>query len=223
MRPGGAALLVVAMIAAVCTAHPASAQSRSRSASQETFAFRGFVDFGGTTFTASDSFKAVLGSASGPIFGGGVELVLPQRIFVNVRATRFSKTGTRVFVSNGEVFDLGIDTKVTVTPLEINGGYRFGPTGASIVPYVGGGIGWHRYQETSDFATDDENVDQRFVGYQVLGGAEFRIMQWIGAAGEAQWASVPDALGQNPTAASTAFNETNLGGATFRVKVIIGR
>jgi opacity protein-like surface antigen len=210
-------------VAALLTANAAGAQSRPRPVQEERFSFRGFVDFGAETFSASESFKAVLGSSSGPIVGGGVELVLPHRFFANVRATRFSKSGQRVFVDNGETFNLGIDTTVTITPLEINGGYRFAPTAAFIVPYVGGGVGWHRYKETSEFATDEENVDDRFVGYQVLGGAEFRIMKWIAAAGEAQWTTVPNALGQNPSAVSTAFDETNLGGGTFRVKVVIGR
>src|SRR3954465_2079849 len=112
-------VIVVLMITGVLSANVASAQSRSAAPQKRTFSFRGFAGFGATAFSASDSFKAVLGSASGVIFGGGVEVVLPQSIFVNVRATRFSKSGERVFVSNGEVFNLGIDTTVTVTPLEI--------------------------------------------------------------------------------------------------------
>ena len=109
------------------------------------------------------------------MFGGGGELVLPQNIFFNVRASRFSGTGERVFVSDGETFDLGIDTTVTVRPLELNAGYRFATPRARVIPYGGGGIGWHRYRETSTFATDTENVDETFRGYQVLGGAEVRI------------------------------------------------
>ncbi len=45
----------------------------------------------------------------------------------------------------------------------------------------------------------------------------------VGAAVEAQWATVPDALGQDPNAVSQAFDETNLGGVTYRVKLVIGR
>jgi hypothetical protein len=34
---------------------------------------------------------------------------------------------------------------------------------------------------------------------------------------------VPDALGQSPSSAATAFDETNLGGFTVRIKLVIGR
>ena len=57
----------------------------------------------------------------------------------------------------------------------------------------------------------------------MVGGAEFRIRRWLAAAGEAQWTTVPDALGKNATGVSSTFGETNLGGATFRAKVVIGR
>jgi opacity protein-like surface antigen len=183
---------------------------------------RGFADVGSTTFGATQSFETVLGSASGVVFGGGVEGLLPKNIFVNVRASRFRKTGERVFVHNGERFGLGIPATVTVTPIEFTGGYRF-QRGWRVVPYAGGGIGRHRYEETSDFADASEDVKESFTGYHVLGGAEFRFAQWIAAAGEAQWATVPDALGQDPNGVSSEFDETDLGGVTFRVKLVIGR
>ena len=47
---------------------------------------------------------------------GGVEVVLPQRVFINVRASRFRKTGQRVFLSGGEQFDLGIPTTIASIP-----------------------------------------------------------------------------------------------------------
>ena len=37
-----------------------------------------------------------------------------------------------------------------------------------------------------------------------------------------EWATVPDAIGQEPGSVGTAFDETDLGGTTFRVKVVIG-
>jgi hypothetical protein len=184
---------------------------------------RGFADLGSTSFTASESFETILGSSSGMVLGGGGEVVLPMHVFIGVRASRFHRTGHRVFLSEGERFDLGIATSVTVRPLEITGGYRFATPRARVVPYAGGGIGWHRYEETSDFATASETVDETARGYHVVGGAEVRIRPWIGAAGEAQWTSVPDALGKNRTGVSSAFDETNLGGATIRAKIVIGR
>src|SRR5688500_3847718 len=183
---------------------------------------RGFADVGSTTFTATESFETILGSATGIVFGGGVDVVLPKDLFVSVRASRFRESGERVFVFEGERFGLGIPTTVTVTPIEFTGGYRL-DRGWRVVPYGGGGVGQHRYEETSEFADGPENVKESFTGYHVLGGAEFRVSQWIGAAGEIQWATVPDALGQDPNGVSNAFDETDLGGLTFRVKVVIGR
>jgi opacity protein-like surface antigen len=215
-----AAVTLLSSSAAFAQARPA--QRRASTSQKQPLMFRGFADLGSTTFTASDSFKAILGSSSGLVFGGGGEIVLPMNVFVGVRASRFRGTGDRVFISDGERFDLGINTTVTVRPLEITGGYRFVTPRARIIPYAGGGIGWHRYEETSDFSADTDNVDETFRGYHVLGGAEVRITRWIGAAGEAQWTTVPNALGANSSGVSSTFSETNLGGATFRAKVVIG-
>ena len=212
---GSVALCLGAVAVAAMMASPAEAQTRE-------LMLRGFGDLGSTTFSAAKSFEAVLGSTGGLVFGGGVEAVLPQRVFVNVRASRFREVGQRVFLFNGEQFDLGIPTTITVTPVELTGGYRF-DFGGRFVPYGGAGLGWHRYQETSQFAEADEELDERFTGYHVVGGAEFRLARWLGAAAEAQWATVPDALGDDPNSASHEFDESNLGGVTFRLKVVLGR
>ena len=194
----------------------------SSAEAQTGFMLRGFGDVGSTTFAAEKSFRAVLGSDTGRVFGGGIEAVLPQRIVVNLRASRFREAGQRVFLFNGQQFDLGIPTTITVTPLEFTGGYRF-DFGRRFIPYGGAGLGWHRYEETSRFADAGENVNERFTGYHVMGGAEFRLAQWIGAAAEAQWTTVPDALGADPNSASHEFDESDLGGVTFRLKVVVGR
>ncbi len=106
-------------------------------------------------FTAKESFKAVLGSSTGIVFGGGGGVVLPQKIFVDVRASRFKKDGTRVVVADGQIFDLGIANTITITPVEVTGGYRFGRPRDSLRPYAGGGISWYRYAESDAFATAD--------------------------------------------------------------------
>jgi hypothetical protein len=199
----------------IVAAGPAAAQGND-------IGIRGFADIGSTTFAATQSFETILGSATGVVFGGGGEAVLPKNIFVNVRASRFRKSGERVFVSDGQRFGLGIPTTVTVTPLEFTGGYRL-DRGWPIIPYGGGGIGRHRYEEVSEFAEGSENVKRSFTGYHVLGGAEFRASRWIGAAAEVQWATVPDALGAEENGVSAEFNESDLGGVTFRVKVVVGR
>jgi len=183
----------------------------------------GFFDIGAEKFTAADSFNAIFGSSVGVVFGGGAGVVLPQNIFIDARASRFKKDGHRVFVNNGDVFDLGITDTVTITPFEISAGYRFGRTRDTVRPYAGGGISWYKYEETGQFATSTEATQNTFRGFHLLGGAEFRVSKWLGVAGEAAWATVPNALGQEATSVGAAFNETDLGGATFRAKVIIGR
>ena len=207
---------VALCVAALCLVGPANGQAQSRE-----FMLRGFADIGSTRFTAEQSFMAVLGSPRGRILGGGVEVVLPHRIFANLRVSRFRDVGRRVFVFNNERFDLGIPTTITVTPIELTGGYRF-PVGRRLVPYGGAGIGWHGYRETSRFAEAEENVHRRELGYHVVGGAEVRLMRWIGAAAEAQWTTVPDALGADPNGVSHDFGESDLGGVTVRVKVVVG-
>jgi opacity protein-like surface antigen len=195
--------------------------SGSPAYAQEDFALRGFADAGSRTFTATESFTAVLGSDRGLVFGGGIEAVTPWRIFASLRAARFSETGERVFVFGEEQFPLGIPTTITVVPIELTGGYRF-DYGQRFVPYAGAGIGWHRYTETSQFAEDSENVEQTFRGLQVLGGVEFGLARWIGAAGELEWATVPDALSGDPNGVATEFDEDDLGGMTLRVKIVVG-
>ena len=215
-----------AVVALVCLA-PAPLVGQARPPTrpapvQPSTAVRGFGDIGMFTFAASESFDAVLGASNGALFGGGGEVVLRQGIFAQVRVSRFRKDGERVFVFENQIFPLGIDTTVRVTPVEISGGYRFART-SRVVPYVGAGLGWHRYDETSEFADDDENVNETYRGYHLLGGAEVRLARWVGVGGEIQWTTVPDALGQDANGVSAAFDETNLGGIGVRVKFVVGR
>ena len=215
--PSVVRLLAAAMVAVSLSPEVTSAQQRT--------AVRGFGDFGATLFSAGDTFEAVLGSSTGTFFGGGVEVVLPQRYFFNLRISRFNKSGERVFVQDNEVFPLGIDMKVTITPVEVTGGYRFQPQGQTgkTVPYIGGGIGWYRYSETSDFAETGEDVSETFQGYHLLGGVEFRLSRWFALGGEGQWTTVPDAFEPEPGSAADLFGEKNLGGLGFRVRFTVGR
>ena len=206
--------VVSACVAAMTILVPLAAEAQG-------LALRGFADAGQTSFTAKKSFKAIFGTDSGIVYGGGVEGVA-RNIFLNVRASRFKKTGERVFIFEGQEFRLGIPATVTMTPIELNVGYRF-DFGSWVIPYAGIGAGWHRYTETSPFNEDSENVKETFSGYQVAGGAEFRLARWLGAAAEAQWSRVSDGLGQDDNSVSKTFDDTDLGGTTFRVKVIIGQ
>jgi len=172
-------------------------------------------------FTADDSFDAIVGESSGPIFGGGVR-ISEGGFFVDVGAWRYAAEGERAFVYGGEVFPLGIPVDVTVTPIEISGGWRFRLRKMpKLTPYAAGGLTLMKYQETSEFSTGDDDVDETFNGFHLIGGAEYKITRWLGVAGEASWTTVPDSIGE--AGVSEAFNETDLGGTTFRFKITIGR
>ena len=181
---------------------------------------RVFADAGVTVFTATQSFRAILGKPSGAVFGGGVELDQRQW-FVTLGAHRFHRSGHRVFVFNNEVFALNVKDSITVTPVELTLGYRFRWRG--FVPYAGGGIGWHRFEETSDHATDEENINKTYTGYQVAGGAERRLRPWLAAALDAEWAAVPNAFGNAATSVAKIYHEHDLGGFTLRARIVVGR
>ena len=203
----------------------AAAQARApvrRPAPEPTVRVRAFAEVGARTFTASKSFEAVLGTRSGVLFGGGAEVLVGRNLFVSVGVSRFQKDGERVAVANGQAFPIGIDTTISIVPIEVSAGWRFANPRRTVIPYLGGGISWHRYKETSEFATTDEDAQFTKTGFQLLGGAEWRSSRWLGVAGEAAWMSVPNAFGGGATSAAAAFGEDDLGGAVFRVKVVIG-
>jgi hypothetical protein len=185
---------------------------------------KGYGMLGSMRFAASESFEAVLGSSSGFIFGGGAEVGLPLGgLYVGIGAWRFKDEGERVFISgNDEVFPLGIPVTVTVTPIEITGGWRFKNLSPRVVPYVGGGWSSFGYEEVSEVADAGEGEAERFSGFHLLGGAEVRVLRWLGVAGEIAWMSIPDALGTSGSA-SEHFDETNLGGTSLRLKITVGR
>ena len=183
---------------------------------------KGYGLVGGMSFAASESFDAVLDTSSGVIFGGGAEVGLPWGgLYFGVGAWRFSEEGERVFVSGSEVFRLGIPLTIEVTPIEVTGGWRFKNVSPRFVPYVGAGWSSYAYKETSDFAEAGDDVDDRFSGFHILGGAEFKLTRWLGVGGELAWTTVPDALGTG--GASRAFDETDLGGVSYRLKISVGR
>lgn len=197
---------------------PAAAQPQPRS-----LQLGGYATLGRTTLTAAESFDAIVGSRSGPIFGGGARIGLPLGgLFVDLGAWRYRGEGERVFVANNEIFKLGIPVEITVTPIELSAGWRFRFRRVpKFTPYAAGGFTFLRYRETSQFSTPSEDADDSFNGYHVSGGAEYKITRWLGLAGEASLSRVPDAIGESGV--SEAFRETDLGGTTVRIKLTIGR
>jgi opacity protein-like surface antigen len=171
-------------------------------------------------FQARDSFEAIFESAWQPFYGGGAQVVLFDKLFVEGSFEQFKRTGQRVVVSDGEVFPLGIEDRVTINPITVSAGYRF-RSAATVVSYAGGGVGSYRLRETSEFADPSENVDERHTSYHALGGVEVGVTRWVFTAFEVQYTSVPDALGI--PGVSGEFGETNLGGLSLRIKVLVGR
>jgi hypothetical protein len=197
---------------------------------QNQISMRGFADAGLTVFTASQSFKAILGSPAGPVFGGGVEVGLTRNLFVSVGASRFSRSGQRVFVFQDQVFKLNESDRITVTPFQLSAGYRFlgrrtpRPTRpARFTPYAGGGVGWYRFSETSAHSTADEDEKTTNAGYHVLAGVETPIRKWMAAAVDARWSFVPNAFGDSASSVASLFDEHNLGGFTLSVRIIVGQ
>jgi opacity protein-like surface antigen len=183
------------------------------------FSARGYGMVSIDWFQASDSFKAILDQSSGVFYGGGGQAIF-RHFFVDVSLEHFKKTGERAVVVDGNVFRLGIPDTITMDPLRVVGGYRFSQQNG-VTPYVGGGIGSVRFQETSDFAEADETTDERFTSYHAVAGVEYAARKWLWVAGEVRYSSVPDAIGA-PGIASD-FDETNLGGFGVAVKVLVGK
>jgi hypothetical protein len=205
------AIVLVLAVAGV----PAAAQSREISVA-------GFALLGSMQFAANKSFDAVLETSRLTLAGGGAEVRLPWAgLFVEAGAWRARHDGSRVFVSGGEVFRLGIPVTVTVTPFELTGGARLRRRVLHVTPY--GGVGWssYGYSETSSFAGTGEDVHDRFPGFHLLGGATYDATPWLGIGGEVAWTAVRGALGRG--GASAGFGETDLGGTSVRLKIRVGR
>jgi opacity protein-like surface antigen len=203
------ALIVVTLwLAAV---QPAAAQA------ERPIGARGFLDFESETFLASDTFNAIFGDHRGTFVGVGGQFRWKNILF-EVSASQFKESGERVFISNGEVFKLGIPTTVTIRPIELTGAWRFRPVW-HFRPYAGGGIGWHHYKESSDFAEPSENVERTDRSYHVVGGAEIRLWRWIAAAAEVRYRTVRDAIGE--AGASKEYGEDDLGGTSLAFRILV--
>ena len=184
---------------------------------------RAYFLFDTNALSASETFDATMGSSTFSAPGGGGEVInIWGGLFARVAFSSMKETGTRVAVIDGTVVPLDIPLTVEMKPLEIGGGWRF-PLRKSprFTPYGGAGYVKLAYKETSDFAASDEESDESFSGFVVFGGVEVVIWKWVMAGAEVQYRSIADALGTG--GASQAFNETDLGGTTFRFLVGIRR
>ena len=202
---------------------PVAAQTRTspRRNNAPAVSFRPFFLVKNEQFAASKTFDAVFGSQLlSPFWGGGLHIDLREGVFVEIAASRFSKTGERVFVSNGQVFPLGLPLKATITPFEVTGGYRVRLT-PRFAPYAGAGVGRYAYSETSTFSDAGEDVEASHAGFIVMVGVEVRAHRWVGIGVDAQFTHVTGIIGAD--GASKELGDTDLGGTALRVKVLVGR
>jgi opacity protein-like surface antigen len=193
-----------------------------------TLRFAVFGTAGLFTATAKDTFDAILDTRSGTDVGVGAQVAWQsgtlRGLFVEFDASRFEDTGERVFVYEGDVFPLGIPLTIGLTPIEVSAGYRFtqtrrtrsGVVASPIALFGGGGVGSVGYAETDD----DGEISERFTAYHVMGGADVTVWKALQVGAEVRYRWVPDGLGAGGV--SDAFNETDLGGSTFRVRIGVG-
>ena len=215
--------ITLVLLVSVGLAAPAAAQTRPVSSPSDAtppISLRPFFLAAGQNLTAKESFKAVFGQSFEPFWGGGLELAFRNGIFVDVTASRFTKTGQRAFRFDGQNFGLGIPLTVTETPFEVTGGFRF-RVFPRFIPYAEAGVGSYSYKETSQFSVSGEDVDTRHAGYLGVVGAEVRLHRWIGVSVDATYTHVPGILGAGGI--SKEANENDLGGVAARFRVIVGR
>ncbi len=184
---------------------------------------RGYVTYGSTVFSSTESFEAVTGESSKTGWGGGGALLgIWRGVFVDVGVSQQSLDGERVFVDGGTVYKLGIPVTIKMRPVDVAGGWRFHfRQMPRVSPYAGGGVSFISYEETSDFEGPGEDVSDSKSGGFFLAGVDVAVMQWLHAGAEYRYRSVKGVLGTSGV--SDVFNEDELGGYAFALRISIGR
>ncbi len=208
-------VLSVLTLAGLAAALPAAVSA------QTGVGVRGYGSFGSTTLAATDTFDAVADTTSASVFGGGAQVTnIWRSVFADVAVSRLTLDGERVFIGDdGTVFELGIPLEVTMRPIDIAAGWRFGF--GRVAPYVGAGVTFLSYEETSDFSEAGEDVDESGTGALVLGGVDVLVWRWIHAGGEVRYRRVNGILGEGGV--SSQFGEDDAGGISAAVRISIGR
>jgi opacity protein-like surface antigen len=214
---------VVALVCMAALAAPTAAQtSTSVAAGAATMpSLRPFFLLSGENFSAHDSFQGVFGGSRGVLWGGGLQIAFRNGLYADITVSRFKKTGDRTFEFGGQDFSLGLPLTIALTPVEATAGYRWTLKSSTMVPYVGAGIGSYGYAEKSQTADASDDFSARHLGYLLVGGAEFRLGEWLRLSGDAQYTRVPGIIGASGLSMETG--ETDLGGIAARVRVLVGR
>jgi opacity protein-like surface antigen len=187
---------------------------------QANLGFRGYVTFGPTILSADESFEAVAGKSSqtGIGFGGSIDRIWKD-LFVDVGISRLKIDGQRVFVFDGTVFPLDIPLTIEMRPIDVIVGWRH--TAGRWSPYGGGGISMMNYTESSPFAESGDDVSANEMGLGLLGGLDFSATPWLGVGAEVRFRRITRVLGVGGV--SQEFNEDQLGGLSFAVRLSVGR
>ena len=181
---------------------------------------RGVLTVGSTTYSADQSFDAVLGKHRQTVWGVGAEETFWKGMFAGLHFSPNSEMeGQRVFVFDGQVYELGIPVRIRVRPLDITGGWRFAR--GRFAPFAGGGVTFVFYDESSDFAEAGEDVSERATGYVIQAGADVALTDWVQVGGELRYRGVNGVLGVGGV--SEEFGEDQLGGYTVAVRIVVGR
>jgi opacity protein-like surface antigen len=190
-------------------------------AAAQSLGIRGYATFGVAQLAAKDSFEAVADTSQQPLFGGGVQVTNIWRgVFADLGVAQIQTIdGERVFVEDGDVFELNIPLEVKMRSVDLAAGWRlaFG----RISPYVGAGVSFFTYQETAEGNDPDENVDESKSGPLFLGGVDVTILSWLHAGGEIRYRQVTGIL--DVGGVSAEFSEDNAGGLTAALRISIGR
>jgi opacity protein-like surface antigen len=205
-------VLTLTILAAIAPARPALAQS---------IGLRGYAMFGVAQLAAKDTFEALADTSQQPVFGGGVQVTnIWKGVFADLGVSQIQTVeGERVFLDDGEVFELGIPLEVKMRPLDFAAGWRF--AFGRVSPYVGAGVTLFRYEETSEGSDPGEDVEESRNGPLFLGGVDVTIVSWLHAGGEIRYRQVTGILGEGGVSAE--FGEDNAGGLTAAVRISIGR
>ncbi len=165
-----------------------------------------------------NSAKAIFdGKSGGLTYGGGLGFELGNGLFVSAWFRNFSKDGERVFVENpgGPVFRLGHPLNLKVQPLQATVGYRFA-SGSAVSPYIGGGGGVTRVEESSTVGGVTDKSRQTKGSFHALVGVVIgRGSLSFGA--EAMYLSAKDTAGFGGV--SAVYDENDIGGFSAVGKV----
>jgi hypothetical protein len=193
------------------SAAPAAAQALS---------VRGYVTYGSTVFSSSESFEAITGESSKAGIGAGATVIgIWRGLFADVGVSQQELDGQRVFIDAGTVYPLGIPVSIRMRPVDIAGGWRFWY--GRLSPYAGAGVTLLSYEETADFAEGGDNVSESKTGALVLAGLDVAIIRWLHVGAEFRYRGVTGVLGDGGV--SDIYGEDQLGGYAVAVRISVGR